>query len=86
MNRFAFKVPRTTIAIAALVMAVLTLGASVAPSRLEAGVPPAYAAGTQSAAIEVTIIPARIDVVAAREPQTLVGAVKQLFTRKGQPS
>jgi len=82
MNRFVFNVPRTTIAVAALAMAVLTLGASVAPSRLEAG-QPAYAAVQQSGAIEVTIIPARVEVVAAREPQTLLGAVRQLFARKG---
>jgi hypothetical protein len=86
MNRFVFNVPRTTIAIAAIAMTVLTLGAGVAPARLEAGVQPAYAAAPQSGAIEVTINPSRIDVVAAREPQTLLGAVRQIFTRKGQPS
>jgi hypothetical protein len=85
MNRFVFQVPRTSIAIAALAMAVLTLSASVAPSRLEAS-QPAHAAVQQSGAIEVTIIPARIDVVAAREPETLLGAVRQLLARKGQPS
>ncbi len=86
MNRFVFKVPRTTIAIAAVAMAVLTLSASVAPSRLPAGVQPVYAAAQRSGAIEVTITPARIEVVGAREPQTLLGAVRQLFVRKGQPS
>jgi|KBSSwiStaDraftv2_1062776.scaffolds.fasta_scaffold78903_2 hypothetical protein len=86
MNRFVFKVPQIAVVITALAMSVLTLGVAIAPAQLEASAPPAYATVRDSAAIEVDIIPARIDVVAQREPQTLLGAVKQIFGRRGQPT
>jgi hypothetical protein len=86
MNRFVFKVPRTAVAVAAIAMSVLTLSVSIAPALLEAGAPQSYAAARESDAIEVAIIPARIEVIGHREPQTLFGAVKQLLTRKGQPT
>jgi hypothetical protein len=65
MNRFVFKVPQIAVVITALAMSVLTLGVAIAPAQLEASAPPAYATVRDSAAIEVDIIPARIDVVGA---------------------
>ncbi len=83
MKRYEITVPRKTLIVAAFAMMVLTLGASIAPSRLESG---AYApsAVAAPAPTEVAIVPARIDVVGAREPQTVFGAVRQFIVRKVQ--
>jgi hypothetical protein len=86
MNRYQPTMPRTALAVAALAMSVLTLAISVAPARLGEGTYAAAPAANAPAATEVAIIPARIEVVAAREPKTMFGAVRQFFARKVQPS
>jgi hypothetical protein len=72
--------------LAAFVMSVLTLGASIAPGRLDEAAPATAAAVDTSTATEVAIVPARIEVVGEREPRTVFGAVRQFFTRKAQAS
>jgi hypothetical protein len=88
MNRYEIKVPRKTFIVGAFAMTVLTLGASIAPARFESGAFAASAAAQRAAdarvATEVAIIPARIEVVGAREQQTVFGAVRQFFARKVQ--
>jgi len=88
MNRYEIKVPRKTFIIGAFAMMVLTLGASIAPSKLESDRFAASVAAQRAidapAATEVAIIPARIEVVGAREPQTMFGTVRQFITRKIQ--
>ena len=88
MNRYVITLPRTTFIVAALAMAALTLGASIAPARMDS---PAVAATTvayvpveTATATEVAIVPARIEVVGVREPQTVLTAVRQFLTRKPQ--
>jgi hypothetical protein len=76
--------PKTALMLAALAMSVLTLGVSIAPARLAEGTYAAAVAVNAPAPTEVAIIPARIEVVAPREPQTLFGAVRQFFSRKVQ--
>jgi len=87
MNRYAITVPRKTFVIGAIAMAALTLGASIAPARVDSPAQPAATAGyapAGAAAIEVAIVPARIEVVGVREPQTVFTAVRQLLARKPQ--
>ncbi len=88
MKRYVITMPRTTFIVAALAMTALTLGASIAPARMDspahASVTVAYAPVEESTATEVAIVPARIEVVSAREPRTLFTAVRQLLTRKPQ--
>ena len=90
MNRYLTKSPRATFVVAALAMTALTLGASVVvPAHEEAAIraTPVIAQAVDAPdAIEVAIIPARIDVVGEREPRTVFGAVKQFLTRRAQPS
>ena len=90
MKRYEITVPRKTFIIGAFALMVLSLGASIAPARLEsdavAGSPPAQRAADVPAPTEVAIIPARIDVVGTREPQTMFGALRQFFTRMVQAS
>ena len=88
MNRYVVTVPRKTFIAAAFVMMVLTLGASIAPARLDSDRVAASTVAQRSTeaatATEVAIIPARIEVVGTREPQTMFGAVRQFFARKVQ--
>ena len=90
MNRYVVTVPRKTFIAAAFAMMVLTLGASIAPAKLEsekvAASTVAQRASESAAATEVAIIPSRIEVVGTREPQTMFGAVRQFFARKVQTS
>jgi hypothetical protein len=90
MKRYEVTVPRKTFILGAFVLTVLTLGASIAPARLDAdavAAPTATHRTTDGAApTEVAIIPARIEVVAAREPRTVFGAVRRFFGRKVQAS
>ena len=90
MNRYPSTKPRATFVIAALALTLLTLGASVAPARQgaegRAAATLADRAADASAATEVAIIPARIEVVGERVPRTMFGAVRQLLTRKAQSS
>ncbi|HVN34766.1 MAG TPA: hypothetical protein VMU96_05860 [Casimicrobiaceae bacterium] len=88
MNRYEIMVPRKTLILAAFAMTVLSLGASIAPAQLEgkavATSPVAQRVTDGAAATEVAIIPARIEVVATREPRTVFGSVRQFFGRKDQ--
>jgi hypothetical protein len=88
MNRYEITVPRKTFIVGAFAMMALTLGASIAPARLESNAVAAPAAAHRTidvpAATEVAIVPARIEVVGAREPQTVFGAVRHFFARKVQ--
>ena len=86
MNRYQPKTPRTALMFAALAMSVITLGVSIAPTRLSEGTYAAAAVVNATTATEVAIIPARIEVVGTREPQTVFGALRQFFTRKVQAS
>ena len=90
MKRYEITVPRKTFIIGAFALMVLSLGASIAPARLEsdavAASPPAQRATDVPAPTEVAIVPARIDVVGTREPQTMFGALRQFFTRMVQAS
>jgi len=87
MNRYAITVPRKTFVIGAIAMAALTLGASIAPARVDSPAQPAATVGyapANAAATEVAIVPARIEVVGVREPQTVFTAVRQFLARKPQ--
>lgn len=88
MNRYVPTMPRATFILGALALTVLTLGASIAPAREDVRAPStaaaAYAAAEETAATEVAIVPARIEVVGVREQRTVFGAVKQFLTRKPQ--
>ena len=90
MNRYVVTVPRKTFIAAAFVMMVLTLGASIAPAKLDsdkaAASTVAQRTSESAAATEVEIIPSRIEVVGTREPKTMFGAVRQFFARKVQAS
>jgi len=90
MNRYVVTVPRKTFVVGAFAMTVLTLGASIAPARLDsdavAASTVAHRAIESPAATEVAIIPARIEVVGQRQPQTIFSAVRQFFARKVQAS
>jgi hypothetical protein len=88
MNRYVITVPRKTFIVGAIAMTALTLGASIAPARMDSPAPAtatvAYVSAEQTAATEVEIVPARLDVVGAREPRTVFTAVRQFLTRKPQ--
>ena len=70
MNDYTTDTPRAAFAFAAVALAALTLGAFVvAPAVLDAGFAyDATLAAAKAAPIEVSITPARIEVVGAREP------------------
>ena len=88
MNRYEITVPRKTFIVGAFAMMVITLGASIAPARLESDAFAVSAAAQRAVdardAKEVAIVPAQIEVVGVREPQTVFGALRQFFTRKVQ--
>ena len=70
MNDYTTDTPRAAFAFAAVGLAALTLGAFViAPAVLDAGFGPhATITAASAAPIEVSITPARIEVVGARDP------------------
>ena len=85
MKRYKSKTPRMAIGLAAVAMTALTFGLSVvAPAQTAAATHEAMMQAS-AAPIEVVIAPGRIDVVAAREQRTDLGAVRVLTPRKGQP-
>ena len=90
MKRYEITVPRKTFIVGAFAMTLLSLGASIAPARLESNAFAARATATAQRAVdvrdatEVAIVPARIEVVGTREPQTVFGALRQFFARKVQ--
>lgn len=88
MNRYVITVPRKTFIVGAIAMTALTLGASIAPARMDSPAPAtataAYVSAEETAATEVAIVPARLDVVGVREPRTVFTAVRQFLTRKPQ--
>ena len=73
MNEYSPETPRTVIACAAAALCALTLGVFVVlPATFDSGFDPeltlAAARPASTQPVEVTISPARIDVVATREP------------------
>jgi len=88
MNRYVITVPKKTFIVGALAMTALTLGASIAPARVDSPANPtaavAYVAVEETTATEVAIVPARLEVVGVREPQTVFTSVRQFLTRKPQ--
>ncbi len=77
MNRFDPSTPRIAVGIAALSMTALTIGLLViVPQKMDSGhlsiTPLATAKAATTGATEVTISPARIEVVAVREPNVVV--------------
>jgi hypothetical protein len=73
MNSYQPSTPRAALGSIAVVMAAITIGAMVVlPATLDALSPARFAlvqaATATSAPIEVAISPARIDVIAVREP------------------
>jgi hypothetical protein len=91
MNAYVPTAPRAAFAFAALVMTTLTLALAVLlPGHVSPG---AHEIGTLAASgpdehgrIEVDITPARIDVVAEREPQTVFGAIRHTLPAKREAS
>jgi len=80
MNAYAPKTPRVALAIAALTLSVATMAVMVAaPASMKSD---AAAVASREPAIEVTIRPSRIDVVATRElPASVALSVSQLESR-----
>jgi hypothetical protein len=72
MNRYQTPTPRTVFALAAAALAAATMGLLVlAPATLDAGHAdvPAIVAGKPAAPIEVSIVPAHVEVTGVREPE-----------------
>ena len=71
MNRYEIKIPRVAVGVAAVAMAVLTLGVAViVPAQMASGGPEVLAESKVVAPTEVAIIPSHIEVVGIR-PQTV---------------
>ena len=89
MKSYEFTTPRAAFGIAAVAMTALTFGLSVgAPLKASTAAHGAAPVVAQSAATpmptEVAIVPARIDVVAARTQQKAIGAVWHAQPKRGQ--
>jgi len=87
MNRYEIKVPRKTFIVCALALTLLTLGAAIAPTRVDSSAQAtatAARASVEEPATEVAIVPARVEVVGVREPQTVFTAVRHFLARKPQ--
>ena len=76
MNAYAPQTPRFAIALAAFALSALTIGTMVvAPAQFDEGFAPTdtvLAARPAAGPVEVAIVPARIEVVAVREPVEVV--------------
>jgi hypothetical protein len=73
MNSYEPSIPRAAFGLIAAAMSAITIGALVVlPTKLDSAgpdlLPVAMAASSMPPPIEVVITPARIDVIAAREP------------------
>jgi hypothetical protein len=89
MNRYEFSILRVATGIAAATMTALTLGLSVVVPVHLASAPheaPALAASkvAQPAAIEVAIIPSRIDVLAQRTQKTAYEPARHNMPKRNQ--
>ncbi len=90
MNRYEPSAPRTACSIAAIAMTAMTIGLLVVvPTKMDSGsldfISLATAKAATPAATEVIISPARIDVVAVREPNTVV-QTRNVASKRKQPS
>ena len=88
MNRYQPNTPRAMLGIAAIAMAVLTLGlAVVVPAKLapagQDGATLLTAKSKAPTAIEVLIVPARIEVIGVRE-STVAGGAPEATPAKGK--
>jgi len=69
MNDYRPDVPRAAFALGAAALTAITLGVLVAaPAVFDAGFEPAATLAAAPQAVEVAILPTRIDVIAVREP------------------
>ena len=89
MNRFDPSTPRTAFGIAAIAMTALTIGLlGVAPTKMGSDsldvISLASAKTVAQGATEVAISPARIDVVAVRDPNVAVQSRNVAAKRKQQ--
>lgn len=89
MNRYENSTARTACGIAAIAMTAMTIGLLVVvPTKLDYGrmdvISLATAKAATPAATEVAISPARIDVVAVREPNVAVQTRNVASKRKQQ--
>ena len=89
MNRFDPSTPRATFGIAAIAMTALTVGLLVVvPTKMDSGdvdtIPLATANALPPSATEVTISPARIDVVGVREANVAAQSRNTAAKRKQQ--
>ena len=89
MNRYQPKAPRAAFGIAAIAMTVLTLGlAVVVPAKLAPAGPEAstlLAVKSKAPATEVTIVPARIEVIGVRESTVAEGTPAAVPAKGKQP-
>jgi hypothetical protein len=90
MNRYETSIPRAAFGIAAVAMTAITVGlAVVAPAKLDSGRAeirtPAVSGAVTPAPTEVAISPARIDVVAVREPKLVSVQVPSVQPKRKQP-
>ena len=90
MNRYETSISRAAFGIAALAMTAITVGlAVVAPAKMEFGRAEirtlAVSRVVTPAPIEVAISPARIDVVAVREPKLVSVQVPNVQPKRKQP-
>lgn len=89
MNRYETSTPRTACGIAAIAMTAMTIGLMVVvPTKMDSGSLDVISLAAANAATpgdtEVAISPARIDVVAVREPNVVVQTGNVASKRKQQ--
>jgi hypothetical protein len=91
MNRYQTSTPRAALVISAIALTALTLGASViAPAKMDAGGPEDRTLAAQKTVTptptQVVINPARIEVVAVREPGFISVHVRNVPAKRKQQS
>ena len=91
MNPYQSSTPRAAFVIAAIALTALTLGASViAPAKVDSGSPEVRTLAAQKTVTptptQVVIDPARIEVVAVREPGFISVHVRNVPAKRKQQS
>ena len=89
MNRYQTSTPRAALAIAAIALTALTLGASViAPAKMDSGSTEVRALAAQNSVTptQVVIDPARIEVFGVREPGFISVHVRNVPAKRKQQS